>query len=97
MPAHMRMHALPASLSLSHTLTLLSFSSRTLFLTLTLLPFFSRSSLPILPQDFYRKYEKWIPVKVFQKMEESIRTNKAWLERNEREVCAWEEENRGRR
>uniref|UniRef100_A0A7S2T1N5 Alpha-aminoacylpeptide hydrolase n=1 Tax=Chloropicon primus TaxID=1764295 RepID=A0A7S2T1N5_9CHLO len=45
-------------------------------------------------ESFYRKYDKWIPAKVFQKMEESIRTNKAWMERNEQEVCTWAKDNR---
>ena len=43
---------------------------------------------------FYSKYSKWIPSKVFQKTEESIRTNKAWMERNEQDVCEWERKNR---
>ncbi len=38
---------------------------------------------------FYEKYAKWIPVKTFHKIEESIRTNKAWLAKNEASVCAW--------
>lgn len=45
-------------------------------------------------QSFYEKYEKWIPVKIFHKIEESIRTNKAWLERNEKGVCDWERKQR---
>ena len=43
---------------------------------------------------FYSKYSKWIPSKVFQKTEESIRTHKAWMERNEQDVCEWERKNR---
>ena len=45
-------------------------------------------------KTFYEKYKKWIPVKTFHKIEENIRTNKMWLERNEKEVCTWEKENR---
>jgi len=40
-------------------------------------------------QVFYDKYSKWIPVKTFHKIEESIRTNKAWLAKNEAAVCEW--------